>query len=119
MKDRVAQDSGIIHQNIDAAEGIERGLDDLLGIFRLDDRERRCDRLAARFFDCLGDLLRRTDIAAGALQTRPDVADDDATPSSAMASAIARPIPRPAPVTIATLPASMPSAMCAPVANGE
>ena len=74
----VAQDAGIVDQNVDAAEGVERRLDDLVGVARLADRQRRGDRLAARLFDLVDDRLRRSDIGAGAVEARADVADDDA-----------------------------------------
>ncbi len=77
VEDRVAQDAGIVDQDVDAAEGVERGLDDRLGVLRLGDRERRGDRLAAGLLDLVDHLLRRAGVGAGALQARADVAGDD------------------------------------------
>src|SRR5207248_2115225 len=58
----------------DAPEGRKRGLDDLIGILGLGNRERRGDRLAAGFLDLVDHRLRRPGIAAGALEGRADVA---------------------------------------------
>ena len=76
VEDRVAQDAGIVDQDVDAAEGVERGLHDRFGVLRLGDRERRGDRLAAGLLDLVHHLLRRAGVGAGALQARADVAGD-------------------------------------------
>ena len=78
MEDAVAQNAGIVDQDVDPAEGRQRGLDDLVGILGLGDGERRCDRLAAAGLDLLDHVMRRAGIRAGAFQARADVADDDA-----------------------------------------
>ena len=77
VEDLVAQDAGVVDQDVDAAEGIERGLDDLVGVLRLGDRERRGDRLAARLLDLVDHLLRRAGVAAGAVERGADVVDHD------------------------------------------
>jgi len=64
MKDAVAQDAGVVHQDVDAAELVDGGLHDRFGVLRLGDRERRGDRVAARSLDLLHDLLRGALIAA-------------------------------------------------------
>ena len=74
VEDDVAQNTGIVDQDVDAAEGVDRGLDDLLGVLRLGDGERGGDGLAAGLFDGVDRFLRRAGIEAGALQTGADVA---------------------------------------------
>src|SRR5262249_53553633 len=61
----------------DTAEGIERRLDDFVGVLGLGDRERRGDRLAPELLDLGDQATSRSRIGAGALQARPDVADHD------------------------------------------
>jgi hypothetical protein len=78
VEDDIAQDARVVDQNIDAAEGVERELDDLLGILRLDDGQRRCNRLAAFFLDRLDRLLRRPGVLPRAFEAGADIADDDA-----------------------------------------
>jgi hypothetical protein len=77
MEDAVAQNAGIIDQDVDPAEGRQRRLDDLVGVLGLRDGERRCDRLAAAGLDFLDHVMRRAGIRAGAFKARADVADDD------------------------------------------
>ena len=78
MKNAVAQDAGIVHQNIDAAEGVERRLHDLVAVSRIADRQRRGDRLTAGCLDLVNHRMRRAGVGAGAFQARADVADHDA-----------------------------------------
>ena len=77
MKDNVAQNAGVIHENVDAAESSERGFDNLVSVLRLDDRQGRGDGLSACLLDLVDDLLRRSGVGAGTLQARADVADHD------------------------------------------
>jgi hypothetical protein len=77
VKDAVAQDTGVVDENVDAAEGVERRLDDQIGVLRLGDRQGAGDRPAAGACDLLDHGLRRTGIGAGALQARADVVDHD------------------------------------------
>ena len=51
VEDDVAQNAGVVDQDVDAAEGVERGLDDQVGVLRLGDGERRCDCFAAGLLD--------------------------------------------------------------------
>src|SRR5215212_7845481 len=78
MEDAVAQDAGIVNQDVDAAERIDRRLHSRLGVLRLGDREGRGDGLAAGLLDFAHDLLRRPLIAARAVERRADVDHDDA-----------------------------------------
>src|SRR5919198_3210653 len=78
MEDAVAQNAGIVDQNVDAPECGERGVHDLLGILRLGDRERGGDRLASTALDLVHHLVRGRGIATGTFEARADVADDDA-----------------------------------------
>src|SRR5579885_3723270 len=78
MKNAIAQDAGIVHQYVDAAEGIECGGDDLVGIARLADRQRRSDGFAAGLDYFFDDGMRRSSVRAGTVEARTDVADDNA-----------------------------------------
>src|SRR5664279_2215167 len=78
VEDDVAQYAGVVDQNVDAAEGIERRLDDLLGIFRLGNRKRGGDGLAAGFLDEADSFLRGTFVMAGAVAAGANVADHHA-----------------------------------------
>src|SRR5579864_8302225 len=78
VKDAIAQNAGIVDQNVDPAERIERRLDDLIGIAGLADRERRGDGRAAGFLDLVDDGLGRSGIGAGAFEAGADIADHDA-----------------------------------------
>jgi len=78
VEDAVAQDAGVVDQDIDAAEGVARGLDDGVGVLRLGDRQRAGDRLAAALGDLVDHGLRRTGVRAGAIEARADVVDHDA-----------------------------------------
>ena len=92
----VAQDAGVVDQDVDAAEGLERGLDDLprrSSAPEIDSVEAIASPPA--LLDLVDDLLRRTGVGAGALQARADVAGDDLAPSCARPSAMPRPMPRP------------------------
>src|ERR1700678_1981458 len=78
MKNAIAQDAGIVDQNVDAAEGIERRLHDLVAIGRLADRQRRGDRFAAGLFYFLDYRLRRPRVSAGTFKACADVANHNA-----------------------------------------
>ena len=78
MKDAVAQDPGVVDQDVDPPEGLECGFDDFVGVARLADRQRRRNGLAACLFDLVDDGLRRPRIGAGAFEARADIADHDA-----------------------------------------
>ena len=78
VEDDVAQDAGVVDQDVDAAEGVERGLDDQVGVLRLGDGERGGDGLAAGLLDGRDRILRRTVVGARALQAGADVADHHA-----------------------------------------
>ena len=97
VEDDVAQDAGIVDQDIDAAERVDRGLDDLIGVLRFGDGERGGDGLPAGLFDGRDRLLRRTGIEAGALQTGADIADHHARafPRQQFGDGATDPAPRP------------------------
>src|SRR5262245_10703391 len=78
VKDLVAQDAGIVDEDVDPAEGFARQFDDVFSIFWLGNRESRRDRLAAGFFYGFNCLLRGASVAAFTLQARANIADDDA-----------------------------------------
>ncbi len=75
VEDDVAQYSGIVNQNVDAAESIERQLDDRFAVLWLDDGQRRRDRLAALLLDRLDGFLRRAGIVASAFKAGADIAN--------------------------------------------
>ncbi len=77
MEDLVPQDAGVVHQDVDAAERLDRRGDDLVGIGRIADRDRRGDGLPAFGLDLVDDLLRGPGVAARAIERNPDVVDDD------------------------------------------
>ena len=78
VKNHIAQDAGIIDENVDAAEGFERYFYNGFRIFWLGDRKRRRDRFTARFFYGVDRLLRRAGVAAFSLQAGADIANHDA-----------------------------------------
>ncbi len=78
VEDDVAQDAGIVDQDVDTAEGFERALHDGVGILRLGDRQRRGDGFAAGRLDRRHGVLRRAGVGAGAIEPGADVADHDA-----------------------------------------
>src|SRR5215831_12656002 len=77
MKDTVAQDAGIVYENVDTTEGIQRRRDDLIGVAWLADRHRGGDRFAAGLLDLVNHRLRRAGIGAGAVEAGADVANHD------------------------------------------
>src|SRR5436190_12941827 len=78
VEDTVAEDAGVVDENVDVPKGIDRRLHDRLGILGLGDRERRYDGLAAGLLDVLDGFLRRPLIAAGAVQRGAEVDHYDA-----------------------------------------
>ena len=77
VENLVAQDAGVVDEDVDAAEGVERGFHDLVGVRRIADRERGGDCLTAGLLDLVRHLLRRTGVAAGAVERSADVIDQD------------------------------------------
>ena len=77
MKNAIAQDAGIVDEDVDAAEGFERRLHDFVAVGRVADRQRRGDRVAAGLFDLVHDQMRRRCIGTFAFEARTNVADDD------------------------------------------
>jgi hypothetical protein len=116
VKNAVAQDAGIVDQDVDAAEGVERRLYDLVAVGRLADRQRRGDRLAAGLFDLVDDRVRRPASVPAPSRLAPMSQTTTRAPSCAINSAMPRPMPRPAPVTMATLPSTMPGISNPPLA---
>src|SRR4029079_156101 len=77
VKNHVAQDSGIVDEDGEAAERFDRHFHDGCGVFWFGNRKRRRDRFSAGFFYGVDRFLCRAGIAAFTLQTRADVADHD------------------------------------------
>ena len=104
----VAEDAGVVDDDVQPSPVVEGQLDELLAGLRLDDVVVVGDRLAAHRLDLLHDLLGGSRLAVP-LPSRaaPTSLMTTFAPSDARASASPRPIPRPAPVTIATLPFSL------------
>src|SRR5262249_20299228 len=77
VKNHVAQDAGIVDEDVDAPEGFEHHCHDGFGVFRVGNRKRRRDRFSAGFFYGVDRFLRRPGIAAFSLQACADIADND------------------------------------------
>src|SRR4249920_1577131 len=77
VKDDVAQDTSIVDEDVDAAEGFERHSHDGFSVFWLGDRQGRSNCFTAGFFYVVDRFLRRAGIAAFSLQACADVADHD------------------------------------------
>ncbi|SDC65565.1 hypothetical protein SAMN05216337_100489 [Bradyrhizobium brasilense] len=82
-----------IDQRVDAAEAIQRGLDDFISGIRRGEIELERQRRAAASFDLLSGLAQPLAAARD---------EDDGGKSRASRSAAARPMPELAPVTMAT-----------------
>ena len=78
MEDAVAQDAGIVDDAVDAAEGIDRGLDDVGGRSRVRHRIEIGDSLAAGLADGVDDLFGRVRVtAAFAVGGAAEIIDND------------------------------------------
>ena len=66
----VAQDAGVVDDDVDALEGVERGLHDRRAALDRGDRVVVGDGLAAGGLDLVDDLLRRAGVGAGAVDRR-------------------------------------------------
>ena len=67
LERRVAEDAGVVDDDVDALPRVERGLDDLVAVL---DRVVVRDGLAARGLDLLDDLVRRGARLAAAVSRR-------------------------------------------------
>ena len=105
----VAEDAGVVHEDVEAAALGRPPAATRPGAPSHDATSSPLASACRRRRDLVDDLLGR-----GRVGRRPRaprrVVDDDRAPSAASSSASARPMPRPAPVTIATLPSSVPMA---------
>ena len=102
----VAQDAGVVDQDVEPAERVDRARK-IAAALGGGDRVVVADRLAAGPLDFRDDLVRDLRAPVPSVLT-PRSLTTTFAPSLANISAISRPMPRPAPVTIATLPASTP-----------
>ena len=100
----VAEDPGVVDEDVEAAELVDRLLHHAAGAREVGDVVAVRDGLAARGLDLLDDLLRRRCVGSVACEPAAEVVDDDLRARGRERSACERPIPRPAPVTIATFP---------------
>ena len=73
----VAQDPGVVHDDVDAAEGVERALHDRRAALGRRHRIGVEHGLAAGVLDLVDDLLARSRAATGAVDGATDVVDDD------------------------------------------
>jgi hypothetical protein len=76
----VAQDSGVVDEDVDAPVCGERRLDDGLRILRFRDRQGRGDRLAALGFDLAGHIIGRSRVATRAVERHTDIDDHHGSP---------------------------------------
>ncbi len=73
----VAQDAGVVHHDVDAPEGVERGLDDGLPAFGRGHGVGVGDGLAPGGFDLVDHLLGRARVTARTVDRATDVVHDD------------------------------------------
>jgi hypothetical protein len=71
------QDAGVVHDDVEAPEGVDRLLDHLLRRVPVAHVGAVHDRLAARCLDLVDDLLRRGRVGAGAVAVATEVVHDD------------------------------------------
>ena len=103
----VAEDAGVVDDDVDLAERVDRGLDDLVAVL---DRVVVGDRLAAGGLDLGDDLVGGDADLPSPVKLPPRSLTTTFAPRDASSSACERPRPPPAPVTIATLPSNLSSA---------
>src|SRR5262249_38241357 len=72
----VAKDARVVHEDIELAEGVDRGLDDVLGAGALGDVVEARDRLAAGGPDLRADLLGHRLAFTGDAAGTAEVVDD-------------------------------------------
>ena len=105
----VAHDPGVVDQDVEAAEGLDGLIDDVLGALPRADVVAVDGGLAPVLLDEGDDLFGRVLVVAPRRPATPPTSlTTTLAPSPASKSASSRPMPRPAPVTIATLPSSSP-----------
>ena len=75
----VTQDAGVVDDDVDLAEGVDRGLDDVLAALGRRDRVVVGHRLAAGRLDFVDDLLRGGVVAALPVDGPAEVVDDHAS----------------------------------------
>ena len=73
----VAQDAGVVDDDVDLAEGVDGGLDDGLAALGRGDRVGVGDGLAAGGLDLVDDELGGPGVAAGPVDGAAEVVDDD------------------------------------------
>ena len=77
MERLVAQDAGVVDDDVDAPVGVDRGLHDRLAALGRGDRVGVGDGLAARGFDLVDHLLGGAGVAAGAVDRAAEVVHHD------------------------------------------
>ena len=109
---------GVVHEDVEAAELVDRVRDQRLRAGPRRDVVAVRDRGAAGGGDLVDDLVGRAWRRRRRLRApRRGRSPRRCAPSAASSSASPRPMPRPAPVTMATLPSSIP--MCIPLWIGR
>ena len=75
---RVAQEAGVVDEDVEIAQGVERGLDHRLRVVPIGDVAEVRHGLAALLADLLHHRARGRFVAAAAVAARPEIVDDDA-----------------------------------------
>ena len=73
----VAQDAGVVDDDVQIAERLDRGVDEALGSLPAADTVAVGDGLAAHPLDLVDDLLGRRQVAAAAVDRPAEIVDDD------------------------------------------
>ena len=73
----VAQDAGVVHEDVEAAERVERGADDVLGALEVGDAVVVGDRLAAALRDDVDYFVGGPLVGALAGDRTAEIVDDD------------------------------------------
>jgi hypothetical protein len=73
----VPQDPGVVHQHVQVAERVDRGLDEALGPFPVGHVVHVGHALAAHGLDLVDHLLRRRPVVAGPVDVAAEVVDHD------------------------------------------
>ena len=76
----VAEDAGVVDQDVEVAERLDRGVDQVLRALPVGDVVAVGHGLAAERLDLVDDLLRRRGVRAGSVVGATEIVDDDLGP---------------------------------------